>query len=318
VGPMNARTERALRVVDRLTQDGVVRRVAPGEGQLFADCDLASSVQSRFQVVLDPRQLDPAARASWTERALDEGRPSTPPEDDEHRVCCWVLEGGTPAGTLALPSFGTTGSAYLDVYSLYVFPELRRTGVARRVLQRLAKVAVEESFGGLKLASEWISTAAVRFYLHGLGLWVRSFKRSIDFVWDPRLSGHQAHVGVDEASFRIVLPSGPTTVIEASRQGDGLVWHALPALQALEEANHPSAWLAESTFAVALALAGWPLLQAGDDLTTGWRGDLGGPDVLAYKIAQFEWWARKQGHQLHTPRIPGLPYEKMDVFFDAD
>lgn len=64
---------------------------------------------------------------------------------------------------------------------------------------------------------------------------------------------------------------------------------------------------ARSTFAVALAVNRWPLLRAGLDEVAGY--DVGGPDVLARKIAIFEFLDRRNGFDVRTPRIPGLPYE---------
>jgi hypothetical protein len=73
---------------------------------------------------------------------------------------------------------------------------------------------------------------------------------------------------------------------------------------------------ARSTFAVALAVHGWPLLRADDDIdkVAGW--DIGGPDVLAHKIAIFEWLARRSGFDVRTPRIPGLPYDAIERRFE--
>jgi hypothetical protein len=66
---------------------------------------------------------------------------------------------------------------------------------------------------------------------------------------------------------------------------------------------------ARSTFAVALAVHGWPLLRAGDDIDDAAVYDAGGPSVLAYKIGMFEALDRASGFDVRTPRIPGLPYD---------
>jgi hypothetical protein len=66
---------------------------------------------------------------------------------------------------------------------------------------------------------------------------------------------------------------------------------------------------ARSTFAVALAVHGWPLLRAGEDIHEAAVYDAGGPNVLAYKIGLFEAVDRANGFDVRTPRIPGLPYD---------
>jgi len=66
---------------------------------------------------------------------------------------------------------------------------------------------------------------------------------------------------------------------------------------------------ARSTFAVALAVHGWPLLRAGDDIDEVAGYDIGGPDVLACRIAVFDHLDRRSGFDVRAPRIPGLPYE---------
>ena len=69
---------------------------------------------------------------------------------------------------------------------------------------------------------------------------------------------------------------------------------------------------ARSTFAVGLAVHGWPLLRAGDDVDEVAGSDIGGPDVLARKIAIFELLDRRSGFDVRAPRIPGLPYEAIE------
>jgi hypothetical protein len=47
-------------------------------------------------------------------------------------------------------------------------------------------------------------------------------------------------------------------------------------------------------------------------------GDIGGPEVLARKIALFEWLDRRRGFSIQTPRIPGLPYLEIERELEAD
>jgi hypothetical protein len=79
-----------------------------------------------------------------------------------------------------------------------------------------------------------------------------------------------------------------------------------------EELAGSAAFEARPTLAVALALEGWPLIRSADLFADAGAGDIGGPEVLAHKIAVFEWLDRKRGFASHAPRIPGLPYDLIE------
>ncbi|WP_295441217.1 hypothetical protein, partial [uncultured Thiodictyon sp.] len=102
---------------------------------------------------------------------------------------------------------------------------------------------------------------------------------------------------------------GGAPVVTARRAGDTLLWEEYPCVgpdgQAQEE---PRASVA-STFALSLAVAGWPLIRgpAQWEHRYGWS-DTGMPEGLAYKITVFEGYARHCGLRINTPRIPGLVY----------
>ena len=67
------------------------------------------------------------------------------------------------------------------------------------------------------------------------------------------------------------------------------------------------------TFAVQLALAGWPLIRSEEDWEKRYHSsDAGQPEGLAYKIEIFEAVARERGFYVRTPRIPGLQYRDLD------
>lgn len=76
---------------------------------------------------------------------------------------------------------------------------------------------------------------------------------------------------------------------------------------ALRERFHHAHILAPGTFALHLALAGWPLVRAAElwERRYDWS-DLGMPEGLAYKITVFEEIARARGYDVRTPRIPGV------------
>lgn len=129
-----------------------------------------------------------------------------------------------------------------------------------------------------------------------------------NFVWTSSLPLHAITVGDCTARFAVDDGARTLELITASRDGDLLVWNELPAMASGELGGHV-AFHARCTFAVALAVHGWPLLRAGDDLDEAAIYDAGGPDVLAHKIAMFELFDRQSGFEVRAPRIPGLPYE---------
>ena len=96
--------------------------------------------------------------------------------------------------------------------------------------------------------------------------------------------------------------------IQVIRQGDVLLWNEAPEM-ASDELSRVVQFHARSTLAVALAVHGWPLLRAGEDIHGAAPYDAGGPCVLAYKIGVFEALDRRSGFDVRTPRIPGLPYD---------
>jgi hypothetical protein len=75
-------------------------------------------------------------------------------------------------------------------------------------------------------------------------------------------------------------------------------------LEVVEDTEHD----ARSTFAVVLAMHGWPLVRSADHWEAARWSDLGQPEALAYKISIWEAGDRAHGWVVDTPRIPGLEY----------
>jgi hypothetical protein len=71
-------------------------------------------------------------------------------------------------------------------------------------------------------------------------------------------------------------------------------------------------WFAPTTLALALAMAGWPLVRSRAHWDQGYFADAGPPEALAYKIAIWEACDRKHGFTVETPRIPNLAYPSWD------
>jgi hypothetical protein len=296
-------------VVRSLIEDGTLEPVAArdDDAQLWMDCDLCSFVENRLHERVEPEGLAIGERAAWLRRALATGETLMDPRRSSFVAAYWLVERGVRAGTLALPRF-TLGHHFLQIFSLYVFPARRSGGVAYRALRGVYEAALAAGYAGIRVATYWTWQAAVRRYLLRYGMWTRSFKRSIEFVWASDLPSHAITVGDRTARFEVAHGARTLELITASREGDLLGWNELPAMTS-GELEGEVVFHARSTFAVALAVHGWPLLRAGDDLGEAGIYDIGGPDVLAYKIAMFEFFDRQSGFDVRVPHIPGLPYE---------
>jgi hypothetical protein len=296
-------------IVRPLVDNGVLDPVAErdDDAQRWMDCDLCSFVENRFHQRVDPEALASDQRAAWSRRALAPGERLLDPRRSEFYAVFWIVDRGVRAGTLALPTT-TLGRQFMQVSSLYVFPARRSSGLAYRTLRAVYQSSVSAGFLGIRVATYWTWQAAVRRYVFRYGMWAWSFKRSLDFVWASHLPPYAITIDDHTARFAVDQDGRTFELLAASRDGDRLVWNELPAM-ASPELDNNVLFHARSTFAVALAVHGWPLLRAGDDLDEVAGYDIGGPDVLARKIAIFDYLDRRSGFDVRAPRIPGLPYE---------
>jgi GNAT superfamily N-acetyltransferase len=282
------------------------------DAQLWMDCELCSFVENRLHHQAEPETLTSDQRTEWARRALASDQRLQDPRGSDYVAAFWIVDRGARAGTLAL-SQATFGHQVMPVFSLYVFPDRRSTGLAYRALRAVDQASAAAGFLGIRVSTYWTWQAAVRRYLFRYGMWAWSFKRSIEFVW-ANLPLHTIAVGDHTARFAIEQDARRIELLTASRDGELLVWNESPEMSS-GALDHIVQFHARSTFAVALAVHGWPLLRAGDDLADAAVYDAGGPAVLAHKIGVFEGLDRRSGFDVRTPRIPGLPYESIAAEF---
>jgi GNAT superfamily N-acetyltransferase len=278
----------------------------PADVRAFLDHDLASLVENRLGVLVDPRVIGEDERAQWVERATEERRQHRP--DFEWQRPLWLIEDGERVGTIAVwPVFA--GGTHSLVTSLYVRPDRRGRGIARRALDEIASALTARGLGGLKLETSWTWTRTLAFYAH-LGLWVRMWKRELQLVLDPRLARYEVRFDGDVARLSWQIPERDVAhAIVAERHGDRLRILAAPARSDAGEEG----WLSEGTFAMHLALRGWPLIESDEawakQLAQGWS-DGGDWHGLAFRIRRWEAWAARCGWRCDAPRIPGLDYPR--------
>ena len=307
------------RVVDRL----VVVPLSQGDDDVrqWLGWELASLVEGHFHRILDVPSLTATERSGWEQRVLDPASRnvgSTPtttfggtrlvdPRADPFRSAYWLLDRDERAGTLGIDALLFGGSS-VGISSLFVRPDLRRRGVAARALGEAYDAAVSAGATGLRIATNWCWQPAVRFYAR-LGWWVRNWKHSLVLVKDEGLWPYRVEIEGVRARFLVHVGGTWIPMLEAENYGLRLGWTERPAAPRLGESSLHAHHLAPGTFALHLALAGWPLVRS-DELWAQRRRwcDLGMPEGLGYKISVFETVDRERGYDVRTPRLPGLDY----------
>lgn len=291
-----------------LVEGGVLAPITDrdADAQLWMDCDLCSFVENRCHHRLEPTSVTPDDRALWMRRALAHDERLWEPRRSRFTAAFWLIDHGVRAGTLAL-SKAMSIHQFLPISSLYVFSTHRGTGLAYRALRAVDRAAASAGLSGIRVGTYWTWQTAVQRYLLRYGMWAWMFKRSIDFVWAD-LPAHRIAIDDHSAQFAVEHGGRRIELLTAARDGEVLIWNEAPEMDS-DELSDIVQFHARSTFAVALAVHGWPLLRAGDDIDEAACYDAGGPDVLAYKIGVFEALDRGNSFDVRTPRIPGLPYD---------
>ncbi len=283
------------------------------ECRLWRACQLCTYLEYRLQGVPDPRSLTEAAIQDWSRRGLASGERLGDPAELGYYHPYWLMIDGSFVGSLALalwdPGWGET---FMWVASLYVFKEWRRRGHGGDVMAELEALAARLDLGGIRLDTHWVWQDAVRLYLRR-GFWVANWKRGLSLVRyasDPSYMVRHHECRLD---FVLNDPGGlasrPIPLISASREGDRLIWEDHRPVQPLPGLDTGSRGAVEPTFALWLAMAGWPLIRSPEHWAERHHwSDTGMPEGLAYKITVFEAYTRRCGFRVETPRIPGLSY----------
>ena len=279
--------------VAALVERGLIEPLARADEQLWSDCDLAILAEHRLGDRTDPRVLEPPRRTDWFVRAASHGL-SAPSARDYER-CFWLRAGEARVGTIAIGR-STLGGTLVRLSSIYVFRDVRRRGHARRVL-----TAIRDELGkyslGLRLDTCWAWQRTLGCYLR-LGMWVRMWKHELTMHWSVDTPSTAIAIDRDEATLSIVRDGRSIVLCRARREHERL------QLELVEDREHD----ARSTFAVVLAMHGWPLVRSAEDWDAARWSDFGQPEALAHKISIWEAGDRDHGWLVDTPRIPGLDY----------
>jgi len=269
-------------------------------------CELASLIEGHFHVQLDVRGLSEIERLAYERRVTYDGRPLLSPHG-EYRRPFWLLIEDRRVGSIAIDTM-IFGPDLISVSSLYVDPAERRRNIARRALEAVFRAAIANGAGGIRLDTNWTWQPAVRFYAR-IGMWVWMWKHNLVFTWQPELPPYRAEIGESQARFLIQQDGRWRTVVTARHLGDRLGWDSEHLPRQPIEMSH----CIPGTFALHLALAGWPLIRSEETWERRYNwSDAGEPEGLAYKIEIFEAVSRERGFDVRTPRIPGLQYRDLD------
>lgn len=271
--------------------------------------ELASLVEGRFDQVVDCSALTADERSNWLARATYRGAGVSEPSSC-YQTGYWIVQDDQRVGTLALGSL--SGRCLLPIGSLYVEPTRRCQGVASRALERCYEAALQFGVPGISLRTEWTWTRALRFYV-ARQFWVRMWKHEIVLMRMKELPPYRLTFTGNRAQFQIQEHGVWTALIESKRSHTRLQWQELDACIRRREDFDEVHCYAAGTFALNLALLGWPLIRSSQAWQDRYKWSDGGePEGLAYKIQVFEAVARSNGYNVATPRIPGLAYPDLE------
>lgn len=293
--------ERALAALERSSVQPRFERVAARDFDVWTDHDLVALIENRLGIDADPNATGAAQRDAWAISATDDGRLYQP--DVEYAQPYWLVSDGERVGTIALGRM-PLGSTRCGVSSLYVRRDRRGRGIASAALDAVAAAMRREGLTGIRLETSWCWSSSVAFYARR-GFWVGGWKRELALVACAELGHYEVRIAGDEARFSYASARGRlTTIIVAERRGDRLAWTELARPDGTERAA-----LAAGTFAMHLALRGWPLVTSdaawADQLHQGFS-ECGGPEGLAFRIREWEAVSKSRGWCSSAPRIPGL------------
>ena len=269
-------------------------------------CELASLVEGHFHVQLDVAQLTDLERLAYEYRSTYNNEPLSNPLDGYRRPF-WLLDDeGQRVGTIAIDTI-IFGIDLISISSLYVEPAARRRQIANRALEAVYRASIENQGGGIRLDANWHWQPSIRFYAR-IGMWVWMWKHNLVFTWQPDLPAYRVEIADAEAHFLIQQGDRWNAMVTARNLGDRLGWEP----ENLEDLPIEMSHCIPGTFALHLALAGWPLIRSEEAWERRYHwSDAGEPEGLAYKIEVFEAVAREDGFDVRTPRIPGLQYRDL-------
>jgi len=277
-------------------------------------CELCIYVEYRLGKILEPWVLKETEIQQLQQQLLTDDEYLTDPCQKDYYTPYWLIYNDKIVGIIKL-GVAPSHVKILHIFSLYLFPEYRRQGIGRQLLNNLYEIALAHDFVGLRVGTEWTYQTAVQFYL-GIGLWVRDWKHHLTFGRYTDISNYRFELQDNVANFWVNTPESEEYQLcyTASRKGNYLIFEEQPPAKALEEQEFMIAHQALCTFSLCLAQKGFPLVCSKEEWENRFCSSDGGMPVgLAYKIEIWEAYARKPGFLVEdTPKIPFLQYREWD------
>ena len=292
----------------QLVAEGLIEPLSRDENEArsWNLCELASLIEGHFHLQLDVTCLSEDERLAYERRVSFDDRPLASPHS-EYRHPFWLLDDGRRVGTIAVDTM-IWGLDLVSISSLYVAPEARRKNIARRALEAVFRAAIANGAGGIRLDTNWTWQPAVRFYAR-IRMWVWMWKHCLVLTWQPELPPYRVEIGASQARFLIPRDDCWRTVVTARHLGEWLGWESDDLAGLPRDVSR----CIPGTFALHLALAGWPLVRSEEDWERRWHwSDAGEPEGLACKIEIFDAVCRERGFDVRTPRIPRIQYRDLD------
>ncbi len=292
----------------QLTAQGVAEPLSTDERETrgWSLCQLASLVEGHLHEQIDVIRLSEEEIRAYERRVSYDGHPLADPHGG-YSYPFWLLADGRRVGTIAISTM-IYGLDLISVSSLYIDPAVRGRSIARHALEAAFRAAIDNGAGGIRLDTNWTWQPTIRFYAR-IGMWVRMWKHNLVFTWQKHLPSYRVEIGESEARFFIQQDDQWRAMVTARNLGDRLGWETTDLERGLGE----TFYCTPGTFALHLALAGWPLIRSDEmwEHRYNWS-DSGQPEGLAYKIEIFEAIDRKRGFEVRTLRIPGIQYRELD------
>jgi GNAT superfamily N-acetyltransferase len=292
----------------QLVAEGVIEPLSTDEEETrsWNLYELASLFEGHLHEQLDVTRLTEDERLACERRVTYNGGPLASPHGPYSQPF-WLLAEGRRVGTIAISTM-ISGLDLISISSLFVDPAYRRRNIARRALEAVFQAAIANGAGGIRLDTNWTWQPSVRFYAR-IGMWVWMWKHNLVLTWQKELPPYRVETDESEAHFLIQQDGRWRDVVTARHLGDRLGWEEPGDLGDLpREASH----CIPGTFALHLALAGWPLIRSEENWEhRHYWSDAGQPEGLAYKIEIFEA-VDRQRFEVRTPRIPGIQYRDLD------
>ncbi len=301
-------------VFERMPMLRPVDPAREAERLLWRACELCTNVEYRLDGCPDPRRLSDPEIDAWRHRGLSSDELLGDPVEMHNYQPYWIVIGGERIGSIALMVLDMGWiQPSLWVSSFYLFREFRRQGHASLVMTKLEEASRCLGLAGVRLETSWLWQPAVRFYLRQ-GFWVVNWKHFLSLGRGQSDPGYRVAVTPTRMDFLLCGEDRP--LISARRDGKTLIWEGQSSKGRLLDEGRDPCPRAASTFALWLAVSGWPLIRGADAWERRYHwSDVGMPEGLAYKITVFEGDARHRGFRIDTPRIPGLIYPAWEDLF---